>query len=342
MLSRKVRKQTDNTGEYSYNPQYQFEYFDLEEKSWKKLSKASTLPHRASLVVAKQKLYAIVAGGSMYARGLQNSDPESVKGVYDYDAKQNRWIKLPSMLNSHEIKASQVLYMDGFIYVIGGQLYSGTVERFSIAEQRWEELPSLPHYFNWTSAIAYEGNILVYGVNIDESPHEILEYNPRTNMWQEVFSEQVSYDMDGMPKPVLFVHEDQVYRVMYKNNLQEEFEFDPLNPQPYAFEPTIDIPVVNKLDRHNDGRIIIGEEITQYARIAKTKGAFCLQYQVFISARGFILPTDLKKNRGADDASRSSEKKWNKFVGGSSQGDCSNVVVFSFDRKQLGCIPSKL
>ena len=337
MLSRRSCKVTDILFDYTYDPQYQFEYFDLEEKLWKRLSKASTLPHRASLVVAKQKLYAVVAGGSMYARGLRG-DPGSVKEFYEYNTKQNKWIKLPSMLNSHEIKASQVLYMDGFIYVIGGQLYSGTAERFSIAEQRWEELPDLPSYYNWTSAIAYRGKILVYGVYIDDSPHEILEYNPGTNMWQEVLSEEFPHDADGAVKPVLFVHEDQAYRFMYKSKPEEIF--DPMNPQPYAFEPTIDIPTVNKLDQPAGGRIAIGEEVPQKVRIiAKTKGAFCLQDQVFICTKGFILPIDL--NQSGEDAGRSLEKKWNNFVAGSSQGDCSNIINLAFCRKELGCIPPK-
>ena len=291
------------------NPQYQLEYFDLEEKLWKKLSNASTLPHIASLVVAEKKLYAVV-GRSLYARGSQGADfnPASVKEFYEYDTKQNKWIKLPSMLKSHEIKAFQVLYMDGFIYVIGGQLYSGAVERFNIADQCWEELPSLPSYYSWTSAIAYDGNILVYGVkNIDESPHEILEYNPSTNMWQVVLSEQVPADMIMilMVKPVLFVYGDQAYRVMYKRAWPAD-----------AYDPTgsIDIPVVNKLDRHIDGRIAIGEEVTQNVRIANIKGAFLLQDQVFISTKGFILLTDVKMNHDADDTGLTVAQKWRRFL----------------------------
>ena len=69
-------------------------------------------------------------------------------------------------------------------------------------------------------------------------------------------------------------------------------------------------------------------------RIAKTEGALCLQDQVFISARGFILPTYLKMNRVADDAGLTLVKKWHKFVVLSPPSDSSDIINFTFDKKQ--------
>ena len=318
MLSRNFAIESDN-------PPHQLEYFDVEKKSWKKPPKASTLPLIASLVVAEKKLYAVI-GSSHYTRYLRgrgaNFDPASLKEFYEYDTKQNRWIKLPSMLNSHEISDTQVLYMDGFIYIID----SATAERFNAAEQRWEELPSLPMTCRCTSVISHEGKILVYGIDTDHSLHAILEYNLGTNMWQIVLSEQVPRDMAIIIEPVLFVYGDQLYRVMFRKALPAEL--------------IVAYPIINKLHRHIDGRMVIGEEVTQDRRIAKTQGAFCLQDQVFICTRGFVLQTDVKMNHGADDAGLtfpSLKKKWQPFFVHSSPCDSSNIVNFTFDKKKLGC-----
>ena len=275
--------------------------------------KGCILPERASLVVAERNLYAVQC----------HLKDESPRYIFQYNAKQNMWKQLPSMNESHGLSFN-VVYLCGYIYIIWDSTFSGLAERYNMAEQVWEMLPNLPSLYEWTSAVAYEGNILVYGTN--SSTHEIHQYNPSTNTWQIVFSHQVSPDViSHHPSPVLFEYQDKVYRVMYKSS--DEF-------------PHRNIPVVNKLQMHHSrGRISVGEEVNQDLVAGnKLHSLFCIQDQIFINIKGFIQPTDMKMNHGeADDPV--SERIWTEFRLCLHMNDAGNIACVTFDKKKLGWAP---
>ena len=303
------------------NPQYrsQFEYFDLQSKEWMTLPNAATLPHLAFLVVAGRSLYAVVGS---------DSDHPNEKGFFQYDAKQNRWKQLPSMIGSYRREAFHAVYLNGFIYVIGDQLgeimigdQPRNVERYSLTEQRWERLASLPSQFRWTSVIAYEGSILVYDISAnlygDYLSHVIQKYDPRAHAWEVVLLQHVPNDVRYYLRPVLFEYQDQVYR-LYKDNEQR--------------------PVVNKINTQpsqNGGRWSVGEEINQDLVTGNEIGAFCIQDQIFVNTRGFIQLTDLKMNHGKAD-NHVLERKWHHFL---LSAYSFNVNNFTFDKKKLGWVP---
>ena len=294
----------------------QFKCFDLGKKMWMKLSNAAILPHNALLVVAGRSLYAVVGS---------DSDHPNEKGFFQYDAKQNRWKQLQSTIGIHEIKETQIVYLDGYIYVISNQY----VERYNLAEQQWEALPSLlSSGYGWTSAVAYEGNVLVYGIgNARRVTHEIHQYNLSTNSWQIVLSQLVSSNVLTHPRPVLFEYQDQVYRIMYMKN-ESNFLFDN------------DIPVVDKLSIqsfHIDGEIFAELESVNQDLVAGSKidRAFCIQDQVFVESKGFVLLTGLKMNHGVVD-NPALERIWDAFGGHVFFDDTNNIVCFTLDKKKLG------
>lgn len=301
------------------NPQYQFHYFDLKEKMWKKLLKAATLPHRTSLLAAGRHLYAVRGSDFNHA---------TAKDLFEYDTKQNRWLKLPSMIQTHELGTLQVVYLDGFIYAMGDQPFRGNVERYNVVERKWEVAPSLPELYKWTSLLAYEGNILAYGVSRDGLDHRIQKYDPSSNVWQLVLSGNIPDDVSQYPEPTLFVYQDRIFRVLYR-----------VSPGIRHYEPSAYTPIVHELhmkSRHTDGRISVGAKINQDLVGGNKLHAFCIQDQVFVNNRGFIQLTDLKMNQGvADDPV--SERKWSEFLLRSKM-DNSIVTSFTFDKKKLGSI----
>ena len=318
MLSRIV---TENLIDNNNDTQYQLKYFDEEERIWQKLSKTAICTERASLVVAGKDLYAI---GSAHNGDMVDSsyNEDMYQGdSFQYDANQNIWKGLSSMLEIHG-PTPQVVYLDGYIYVFGNPFYYGLAERYSVTEQVWEMLPDLPNpYYNCSSAIVYDGNILVCDNSFEDTTHAIYGYNPNTNTWQVVLPQ--SNMSKYMLEPVLFEYQDQVYRVMYKMN-----EF-----------PDRVIPVVNKLNMrsyHDDGRISVGEEINQDL-VAGNKlhpfcRVFCIRDQIFVNIKGFIQPTDLKMNHGvADDPV--SERIWTEFGRHVSASNANNIALFTFEKK---------
>ena len=301
---------------------HQLEYFDEKERIWLKLSKTAVCAGRVSLVVAGENLYAI---GSSYNGDMLDSsyNEDIIPGDgFKYDTKQNIWEQLPPMMEPHGSNP-QVVYSDGYIYVFGNPVYSGSAECYSVAEQNWELLPNLPNpYYNCSSAIVYDGNILVCDYNVfEDKTHSIYGYNPNINSWQIVLPQSNTSSIVG---PVLFQYQDQVYRVMYRERENEQ-------------SPNHMIPVVNKLNMqsyHDDGRISVGEEVNQETVTGNEIGAFYIQDQVFVNTKGFIQATDLKMNHGkADDPV--SERMWAEFCRHVFDSDAGNIACFTFDKKNL-------
>ena len=304
---------TEDPTDYHSDSQYQFEYYDEEKRVFKKLPEAATLPERASLVVAERKLYAVQA----------HSKDESQQYIFQYNAKQNTWKQLPPMNESHGSDFN-VVHLDGYIYIIGDSMYSGLAERFNIAEREWEMLSNLPYLYEWTSAMAYKGKILVYGTR-SSSHHEIHQYDPSTDTWQIVLSHSIPRNViQHYPSPVLFEYQDKVYRVLFQGIEQC---------------PNYHTPIVNELNIHSSsGRISVGEEVNQDVVAGNNLHAFCIQDEIFINARGFIQRTDLIMSDGEVD-DPIAERIWTEFRLHLSIIDACNAVCFTFDKKKLGWIP---
>ena len=301
----------------------QFEYFDLGKKKWMNLSNAAILPflpHNALLVVAERSLFTVVASDIFH--------PNDEKGFFQYDAKLNRWKQLQTMIGFHKIRSTQIVYLDDFMYLISDQ----HVERYNLAEQQWEVLPSFSiSFYKCTSAVAYEGNVLVCGIgDTGTVTHFIHQYNPSTNTWQILLSQREPPHVNQYPRPVLFEYQGQVYRVTFKKNGQ--FGDSLFNN---------DIPVVDKLNiqsRHIDGNVLVETVNQDLVAGSKIEHAFCIQDQVFVESKGFVLLTGLKMNHGvADDPAL--ERIWVDFIGHMYARDAINIVSFTFDKKKLGWAP---
>ena len=255
-------------------------YFNSSSKTWCILSYASRAPRYAALVMAEGALYAI--GGFDPENGNLTEDQvlSELKNVFRFNAEKNKWVKLPSMIKPHDMESGHVLYHNGFIYVLGGAHYRDNlndVERFCIAEQKWERLAALPSLLYFGPGIVYQDRILVYGAAEEVTEgynHKLVEYNSDSDTWETLLAEEFNcyYDDDISEWtfcPVLCQHNGQFYRVLYtpKEN------FNPLKRQLHQVmgmriwnHNLLTKPKVNKLIFETTDRGItasIGEEICQ-------------------------------------------------------------------------------
>ena len=223
-----------------------FQYFDFDERKWKEIPQFNTPPYQTSLVAANDKLYALGA----FSTGMNELEEAQ---CYEYDANQNTWKYMPPMTVSCADSLS--VYFDGFIYQVGDGHDGRDVERFNDLMIRWEVLASIPERFaRCVSALVCQGSILVYVLKKghprrDGEPctHVILAYKPTTNAWQTLLKEEITFSEPRKRHPVLFVHQEKVYRILYKRTRSGN------------------VPVVNILDLQSQENgitsVSVGEEI---------------------------------------------------------------------------------
>ena len=295
-----------------------------------------------------------MAEGALYAIG--GFDPENgnltedqvlleLKDVFQFNAEKNKWVKLPSMIKPHDMEAGHMLYHNGFIYVLGGAHYDDNrndVERFCIAEQKWERLASLPSPFYFGPGIVYQDRILVYGAAEEVTEgynHKLLEYNPTSNTWETLLAEEFNcyYDDDISEWtfcPVIFEHNGQFYRVLYtpKEN------FNPLKRQLYQVmgrrilnHNLLTKPKVNKLVFESTNNVSIGEEVGQECIPENVLGAFRINEEVFVNINGFVHKTDVTV--GVDQETDVDLRIWSKFR--AQKFEDSNYVSYYVDKKKV-------
>ncbi|XP_072013826.1 uncharacterized protein [Amphiura filiformis] len=253
-----------------------------------------------------------------------------------------------------------LVHLNGYIYAIGGirdsyggdsdsnfplefgvgSILSSDCERFDIARNKWKKIAPLPPHFAATSAIAYQGRILVYSTIYDQHDYyeyaletkryEIWVYNPNKNEWQSKFSESDN-TTDKLTQPVLVVHKDQCYRVVFRI-IPRGDETDYLRA--YRGLPKEEQAVVNLLKLHSSrsdvmSGVSLGEEIKQDFIEPNTLGAFRIGEDVFVTTCGDVQQTDLKIHKDEDEDIDLG--KWKRFAKPYKRG--SNIVNFTCDWK---------
>ena len=290
---------------------------------WKQIRKLAKPPHLASLIVVGRSLYAV--GGYYDVGHIRHG-----RDFYVFDSEKNSWKELPSMIHPHDVDYLKLVHLDGFIYVAGGYAVTfrgnvNTVERFDLVEEKWEVLSALPdiRHVLWSDPFIYQGRILISGVGARSLlGHEILQYNNSTNAWQTVLTEY-SNNLERV-EPALFVHQGNLYRVVYKSSGN------------YRLHK----PVVHVLELNRNGiGLSVGEEVKQDWIPANRVGAFRIQEDVFVNAKGYVQMSDLKIE--SDQTSDVDLQIWEGFA--LKWEECSptgllqssNVTCFTFDKKKL-------
>ena len=263
-----------------------------------------------------------------------DDDADLVLGnLWKYDADTNAWIKLPSMLSERSEFA--LVHMDGFIYAIGGKgLYGDctvSVERYSIEQNRWEDVASCKCYYRDPSAVAVNGRILLYG-RVDHSfswsdtstnTHTLEMYNPTTNDWQKLLFE--TYDTAYFDKyPLLMVHGGECYRVVSK--LPSRVKPSLTN---YS-SGKIHVSKIKIIERGRNHRVTARLERDEVQMDLKCSSAFCLDGKAFV-----FLYENTVMNTGIDVADLGPEglgKKWEASYVNTSE---SVVPEFTFDILKL-------
>ena len=268
-----------------------------------------------------------------------------------YSASRNVWKALSPMEKGRY--NCLLVALDGFIYAIGGSSGHGDaksyVERYSIADRRWEILPSLPEDHRWVSSVVFHGRILVLGrlcTGRSENMHNpevirkyILQvFNPDSKTWRMGLEEQytvnrsvsmIGWNRRCVRKPLLFVHSDVCYRVLYLIPTElpdEEIRWD---------WKTQGKPSVQALEWSSDdnGNVTIsyGEEIQQDLIGVNDLGAFRIDNEVFVNEKGFIYCTGIEIKPG--QVEEVSLNGW-KYFDPKLQRH-SNAVFFDFDKKKI-------
>jgi len=136
------------------------EVFDVEDGSW---NECQPLPD------PRFNVSAVSVTGSIYITGgivCRDQAPNRIhtKSVLSYNTTNNQWQQEPGMIFKRSSHCS--LFMDGFIYAIGG--YDGSsclksVERFDMKRQEWEQVSDLHHSRSSFAAVTLDDYMYVLG-----------------------------------------------------------------------------------------------------------------------------------------------------------------------------------
>ena len=318
---------SDSNEDMYTNTDCHFQYFKVDDMEWKQMRKFTKPPHLASL---------IVVGGSLYAVGGCCDDVGDMhyeQDFYVFDVEKNSWKELPSMIHPHDMEYLKLVHLDGFIYVSAGYCRgnfhgNNIVERFDLAEEKWEVLSELPgRDIRWSEPFIYQGRILISGVEVSVLKwHQIFEYNSSANAWQTILTEP--FDNLAKVEPVLFVNQGNIYRVVYKSS--DEY---------LLCKPVVHVLELKSI--RNGIGLSVGEEVNQDWIPANRLGAFRIQRDVFVNAKGYVQMTNLKieSDQTSDVDLQIWEGfalKWENYTLDSGLLQSSNVTCFTFDKKKFG------
>lgn len=121
-------------------------------------------------------------------------DGENYRGeVFEYDPSANNWVEKHEMPSPRLF--SQAVVSGGKIYLLGGKDEHGAMNNVDIYEPAldergknpWSEGAQMPE-FRYSGSAAVIADIIYYGggLNNDQSPATLLEYNPLLNNWQAI------------------------------------------------------------------------------------------------------------------------------------------------------------
>ena len=122
------------------------------------------------------------------------------KQFFEYDIKNNKFIKLPEMLSNHYYHT--MIGNNNCIYSISG-FKSKKIEKYNIYDKNWKSLPDLAFERTYPNALIYNNNLFVFGKinnpNVGENDN-IIEYlniteNNNIYKWNQIkISEQLPFN----------------------------------------------------------------------------------------------------------------------------------------------------
>ncbi len=273
----------------------------------------------------KNKSFPMIGiNGSLYAAG--GSDQSSYEGKTDfhrYSSRENRWQPLRPMSTGRLY--FPLIFMEGYIYAIGGLVYllQGTAtnraERYDMAWESWEDIAPLPRSCHRLSAVVFQGKIVVYGMkHFPERPnaseHSVMIYHPEMNTWSENVLDCVE-DFNNW-KSELYCFQDQCYRLLFRHNYSG-------------------LTIVNRVDltaNDDDSSIAVTiADTVEQDHMPPDRGAFRIGDQVFILINRHVCPTDIRIAQQQIGEVDLGEFSRSKYLG----SETSNVTSFTFDRKKL-------
>ncbi|XP_072051899.1 kelch-like protein 12 [Amphiura filiformis] len=288
-----------------------FYYFNIKTKQWKSIRSIPPLKLLPSLIVVDDTLYA--AGG--YEVGIP--ERSNISDRYEYN------------LADSDSDYSESEDSVGYDY----SAYKDVFQRYDPEQNSWCSLPPL-RAARAAMLVHLNGTIYdqhdYYEYALETKRYEIWVYNPNKNEWQSKFSEPDN-TTDTLTQPVLVVHKDQCYRVVFRI-IPRGDETDYLRA--YRGLPKEEQAVVNLLKLRSSrsdvmSGVSLGEEIKQDFIEPNTLGAFRIGEDVFVTTCGDVQQTDLKIHKDEDEDIDLG--KWKRFAKPYKRG--SNIVNFTCDWK---------
>ena len=206
-----------------------------------------------------------------------------------YDMNSKQWKSLASMHRKRYNFA--LIYLDGYVYAIGGEWYTqpyiygrfvhgvhADIERYSVAHDKWEMLPPMPHACKSPSTVALSGKIYVYGQKENSQDEYILQvFTPSSTSADGTWDVILQEKFDGLTdvhKPILTQQNGKVYRVAYgrNENLHYECKVNQLDTETLRFG--------SNEDQCLDRRV---RDFTSQHPIT-----FCIDGRLYANVKGYI------------------------------------------------------
>ena len=247
---------------------------------------------------------------SLFCVSFVATTGEPKKMLWKFDSKTKWWKRLANM----EVPRTEfsLVHLDGDVYAVGGETDGrpsvvSSVERYSIAEDKWTLVASLSEKYMILRATTFKGKILVYSQEAKTfgepaSPVFNLEiYNPVTDVWTKALTEKYEVSI-FTPAPILMVKDDVCYRIGHKLDKGAGIE----DRDDWNAHTTKHVNEIEINERRN-GRLsaVIGKEQDQVQ--LNSKRAFCLNGTIFVYVSDKIA---YDTRISVDEADRFDPKDW--------------------------------
>ncbi|XP_072036209.1 uncharacterized protein [Amphiura filiformis] len=308
-------------------------YFVVDGKNskpgWKEYAKFSRSlsenHHDHTAIVVNGLIY--LAGGTEIKQGWRKTRRRcsTYFWTFSMDPRIAGWRWAPKMLVARRKFA--MAYLKPHLYVIGGMRHKkviDNVERFDIADYKWEVMPPMPRQCQNLSVVVCQSMLLVYGsyqkapvLPLGNETYTIQVFDTKMKKWFGAgFTEELNCSGTHM-KPAIMEHEGRyLYRVIFGKASQSSADGE--TAENSAAESSDDgkngsgdnkskVPdngtlVQELIQDVQDGRFVAKmEEAIEQSDIPPNKvGAFRIGDDVFINASGYIHKTGLKVSSFAD------------------------------------------
>ena len=266
--------------------------------------------------------------------------------LWKFDSKTKWWKRLANM----EVPRTKfsLVQLGGDIYAVGGETITEThgrpsivssVERYSIAEDKWTFVASLLEKYKNLRATTFKGKILAYGQESKtngESANSIFNleiYNPVTDVWTKALTEKYEIPI-FTPAPILTVKDDVCYRIVCKLDKAGIEDHEDLNAHTKALrlaqtpgDQTTQHVNEIEINEHKNGCLsaVVGEEQDQVE--LNSKHAFCLNGTIYV----FVSDKIVYDTRiSVDEADQFDPKDWEVLSEHGYLTDAT-IVEFSYD-----------